>query len=204
MSALLLPLFPLDTVLLPGAPLPLHVFEPRYKEMVGECLDQNRPFGILRAKEEELAQTGCTAEILAVTKKYDDGRMDIVTQGRECFEVVRLNHDRAFLQGEVVYLHDEGGVVTAQQVEQAMHLHGEILKLAGAEPEKASEIDEGRLSFYLAGSLPLDLDFKQTLLETRSEPERLQALISFFETILPSIRRTVQARRKAGGNGHAS
>ena len=198
----LLPIFPLDTVLLPGAPLPLHIFEPRYREMVAECLEQNRPFGIVREKEGDVAQTGCTAEILAVTKKYDDGRMDIVTQGRERFEVIQLNQERAFLQAEVLYLHDEAGTASPEQVNQAMQLHGEILKLAGAEPEKASEMDEGRLSFYLAGSLPLDLDFKQALLETKSEAERLKALISFFETILPSMRRTINARRKAGGNGH--
>lgn len=198
----LLPIFPLDTVLLPGAPLPLHIFEPRYREMVAECLEQNRSFGIVRDKEGDVAQTGCTAEILAVTKKYDDGRMDIVTQGRERFEVIQLNQERAFLQAEVLYLHDEAGTASPEQVSQAMQLHGEILKLAGAEPEKASEIDEGRLSFYLAGSLPLDLDFKQALLETKSEAERLKALISFFETILPSMRRTINARRKAGGNGH--
>ncbi len=77
----LLPLFPLDLVLLPGAVLPLHIFEPRYKEMIGECLDLHQPFGIVRAKDGGVAEIGCTAEILTVTKKYDDGRMDIVTQG---------------------------------------------------------------------------------------------------------------------------
>jgi hypothetical protein len=67
----------------------------------------------------------------------------------------------------------------------------------------ASEVDKEQLSFHLAGSLPLDLDFKQALLSMKSEPERLRAIISFFETILPSMRRAVNARRKAGGNGHA-
>ena len=71
--------------------------------------------------------------------------------------------------------------------------------LAGAEPEKSMEVDEGQLSFHLAGSLPLDLDFKQTLLGMKSEAERLRAIISFFETILPTMRRTVHVRRKAGG-----
>src|SRR6202451_1296158 len=78
----LLPLFPLDLVLLPGTPLPLHIFEPRYREMISECLDQNQQFGVLRGKDQELAEIGCTAEILTVTKKYPDGRMDIVTEGR--------------------------------------------------------------------------------------------------------------------------
>jgi len=199
----LLPLFPLDVVLLPGVPLPLHIFEPRYKEMIGECLDENRPFGMVRANESEMAEIGCTAEIITVTKKYEDGRMDIVTEGRERFEVVQLNRERSFLQAEVLYLQDAGEPATAEEIENATKLHGEIMTLAGAAPEQLSEIDPGQLSFHLAGSLPLDLDFKQALLGMKSESERLQAIISFFNNILPSMRRTVRVRQKAGGNGHA-
>lgn len=199
----LLPLFPLDVVLLPGAVLPLHIFEPRYKEMIGECLEQHRPFGIVRAKEGGVAEVGCTAEILTVTKKYDDGRMDIVTQGQERFEVVHVNQERSFLQAEVFYLHDEPGESSREELEKATSLHGEIMKLAGAEAENVAEIDKRQLSFHLAASLPLDLDLKQALLGMKSEPERLRAVISFFEELLPNMRRTMLARRKAGGNGHA-
>jgi len=199
----LLPLFPLDLVLLPGTPLPLHIFEPRYKEMIGECLEQNRPFGVVRSKEGSIAEIGCTAEILTVTKKYDDGRMDIVTQGRERFEVMQLNQERSFLQAEVVLLEDEPGTPSADQVAEALRLHGEIMTLAGATPENAADLEQQRLSFHLAGSLPIDPDFKQSLLSMKSEPERLQAVITFFDSILPAMRRTMHVRRKAGGNGHA-
>ena len=199
----LLPLFPLDLVLLPGTPLPLHIFEPRYREMISECLDRSQHFGVLRGKEQELAEIGCTAEILTVTKKYEDGRMDIVTEGRARFEVLQLNQERSFLQGEVIYLHDELGTASQEEIAQVLKLHGEIMTLAGAEPERSSEVNEGQLSFHLAGSLPLDLDFKQSLLGMKSEAERLRAIISFFENILPTMRRTVHVRRKAGGNGHA-
>ena len=198
----LLPLFPLDLVLLPGTPLPLHIFEPRYREMISECLDGNQHFGVVRGKEQELAEVGCTAEILTVAKKYPDGRMDIVTEGRSRFEVIQLNQERPFLQAEVLYLQDEPEIASPEEIAQAMTLHGEIMTLAGAEPEKSSEVGEGQLSFHLAGSLPLDLDFKQTLLGMKSEAERLRAVVSFFETILPTMRRTVHVRRKAGGNGH--
>lgn len=200
----LLPLFPLDAVLLPGAPLPLHVFEPRYKEMIGECVERKQPFGVLRAKNSEVAEIGCTAEILNVVKKYDDGRMDIVTQGRQRFEVMQINSERSFLQAEVFYLRDDPGTATREETSRALELHGEIMKLAGSEPESESEVSKQELSFHLAGSLPLDLDFKQTLLGMKSEPERLQAVITFFENILPNVRRTLHVRRKAGGNGHAS
>jgi Lon protease-like protein len=199
----LLPLFPLDLVLLPGTPLSLHIFEPRYQEMISECLERSQHFGVVRGKDQELAEIGCTAEILTVTKKYPDGRMDIVTEGRARFEVIQLNQERSFLQAEVLYLQDDPEVASQEEMAQAMKLHGEIMALAGAAPEKSEEIDQGLLSFHLAGSLPLDLDFKQTLLGLKSEAERLRAIISFFDTILPTMRRTVHVRRKAGGNGHA-
>jgi len=199
----LLPLFPLDLVLLPGTPLPLHIFEPRYKEMIGDCLDQNRPFGVVRAKEGSIAEIGCTADIVTVTKKYEDGRMDIVTQGRERFEVIHVSHERSFLQAEVVYLQDEPGAATSEQVAEALKLHAEIMQLAEAAPDNATDLDSRLLAFHLAGSLPLDLDFKQSLLGLKSEAERLQAVITFFREILPTMRRTLHVRRKAGGNGHA-
>src|SRR5262249_893896 len=160
----LLPLFPLDMVLLPGAPLPLHIFEPRYKEMIGECLERKEPFGVLRAKEGEVAEIGCTAEILKVVKTYDDGRMDLVAQGRQRFEVMQVHPERSFLQAEVFYLNDDPEAPSRDKVLRALELHGEIMKLAGSEPEEHSEDHERELSFHLAGSLPLDLDFKQSLL----------------------------------------
>jgi Lon protease-like protein len=199
----LLPLFPLDAVLLPGASLPLHVFEPRYKEMIGECLKRKQAFGVLRVKDGEVAEIGCTAEILNVVKEYGDGVMDIITQGGQRFEVMQVHSERSFLQAEVFYLRDDPGTASRTEISRALELHGEIMKLAGSEPESASEVNEPELSFHLVGSLPLDLDFKQSLLGMKSEPERLLAVISFFENILPNVRRTMHVRRKAGGNGHA-
>ena len=200
----LLPLFPLDLVLLPGTPLPLHIFEPRYKEMISECLAQKKSFGVVRAKQEQgVAEIGCTAEILHVTKQYPDGRMDIVTQGRERFEVMLVNNERPFLQAEVLYLEDEPSRATREEISRAVELYRELLALAGAAPEDATADEEPQLSFRMVGRLPLDLDFKQTLLGMKSEAERVQAIISYFETILPSLKRTVHVRQKAGGNGHA-
>jgi Lon protease-like protein len=198
----LLPLFPLDVVLLPGTALPLHIFEPRYKEMMGECRTNNAPFGVVRALEERVAEVGCTAEIISVTKEYPDGRLDLVAEGRRRFEVLALNRERAFLQANVLLVADEPGAPTEADRERAIQLHGEILSLAGA-VQDLSAADQSALSFYLAGSLPLDLDFKQKLLAMRSESERLQAVAAYLEGILPNLRRAAKAREKAGGNGHA-
>jgi Lon protease-like protein len=191
--SLLLPLFPLDLVLLPGVPLPLHVFEPRYKEMIAECLDEKKPFGVVRASSNGVAEIGCTAEIIEVTKRYDDGRMDILTRGVERFEVLQVHEERPFLEAEFTVIEDEPGTPSSQLVRQAVQLHAEIAKLAGADangPEEGAE----HLSFLLAGSLPLDLDFKQKLLTTLSEPKRLQAVISYLEAVLPGLRRASKAR----------
>ena len=198
----LLPLFPLDVVLLPGVPFPLHIFEPRYKEMISECLARNELFGVVRVKEEGVANIGCTAEITRVAKKYEDGRMDILTLGRGRFEILEIDQERSYLRAEIIYLEDEPGRATAAEIARASSLHGEIMELAGAERESASAVNPEQVSFHLAGSLPLDLDFKQDLLAMKSEPERIHAVISCFETILPNLRRTVQARKTAGGNGH--
>jgi Lon protease-like protein len=197
----LLPLFPLDVVLFPGTPLPLHIFEPRYKEMIGECLAQHRSFGVVRALERGLADVGCTAEIITVVKEYPDGRLDLVTEGRKRFELVRVNEERSFLQAEVLMIHDEPGGPSPEDNSRAVQLHSELLGIAGA-TQDLSAADPSALSFYLAGSLPLDLDFKQKLLSLRSEPARLSLLISYLETIIPNLRRAANAREKAGGNGH--
>ena len=93
----LLPLFPLDLVLFPGTPLPLHIFEPRYREMISECLDRKISFGVVRAKEEGVAEIDCTAEIITVARKYTDGRLDNVTEERERFEVMPASRQRRVL-----------------------------------------------------------------------------------------------------------
>jgi Lon protease-like protein len=198
----LLPLFPLDVVLLPGMPFPLHIFEPRYKEMISDCLLRNELFGVVRVKDEGVASVGCTAEITSIAKKYEDGRMDILTQGRRRFEILGIDQERSYLRAEIIYLEDEPGRAALAEIDRASSLHGEIMQLAGAERETDSTVDPEQVSFHLAGSLPLDLDFKQSLLSMKSEPERIQAVIACFETIVPNLRRAVKARKTAGGNGH--
>jgi Lon protease-like protein len=198
----LLPLFPLDVVLLPGTPLPLHIFEPRYQEMIGECRTNDAPFGVVRALDEGVAEIGCTAEIVSVTKEYPDGRLDLIAEGRHRFEVLDLDQERAFLRAEVLLVPDEPGAPSPEESERAIQFHKDILSLAGA-VQDISNVDQGTLSFHLAGSLPLDLDFKQQLLAMRSERERIPALAVYLERILPNLRRATRVREKAGGNGHA-
>jgi Lon protease-like protein len=196
----LLALFPLDVVLFPGAPLPLHIFEPRYREMVNECLEQKRPFGMVCANKNALAEIGCTAVILNVSKKYEDGRLDIVTEGKQRFEIVQLSQERSFLQGEVLFFEDEPGQVAATDLETVVQLHEQLLEILGQ--NISIDRQHPQMSFHLAHELPVDLDFKQALLEMKSEVERVETLIEYYRATIPKVEKTLHAREKATGNGH--
>src|SRR5258708_14152294 len=107
MPEALLPLFPLQLVLFPGTPLPLHIFEDRYKEMIGETIRNQAEFGVVQAGQKGIANTGCTATIERVLKRHDDGRLDILTLGRRRFEILLLNEERSFLRGSVQFYDDD-------------------------------------------------------------------------------------------------
>lgn len=198
----LIALFPLDVVLFPGAPLPLHIFEPRYKEMVNECIEKKTSFGMVRARENAVAEVGCTAAILSVNKEYEDGRLDIVTEGKQRFSIIELNHERSFLQAEVTWFDDEEpAAIPPSDAATAIQLHEQLLDALGQETE---EVEPGAslVSFQLAYELPVDLDFKQAILEMKSEAERLETLIEYYRATLPKLEKTLRARDKASGNGH--
>jgi Lon protease-like protein len=196
----LLPLFPLEIVLFPGAPLPLHIFEPRYQEMIAECLEQKRAFGMVWVKENSLATVGCSAAILNVIKKYDDGRMDIAAEGRQRFEIDTLNQERTFLQGEVTYFDDEPSQVGQEPKEALIQLHEQLFGILGQNVE--IQDDAPSLSFQLANELPIDLDFKQALLEMKSEAERVETLTEYYRATIPKVEKTLRVRQRASGNGH--
>lgn len=187
-------------MLFPGAPLPLHIFEPRYKEMIGECLAHGRPFGMVRVKESTLSAIGCEASIVNVIKKYDDGRMDIAAEGTRRFEISQVNQERSFLQGEVTYFEDEPSTVGKGAADKLIELHEQLFAVLGQTVEIERDVEW--LSFHLAHQLPVDLDFKQALLEMKSESERVETLTEYYRVTIPKVEKTLLARQRAGGNGH--
>jgi Lon protease-like protein len=198
----LLPLFPLELVLFPGTALPLHIFEPRYKEMIGECLERDAPFGIVRAIEDGIAQIGCSAEVVTVVKRYDDGKLDIVTRGLRRFEIVEIVQGRSFVEANVKFLSEQADA-TSEMKKKAFDLHQSLLLMAASgQMVPALDPPDELLSFYLISQLPVDLDFKQTILGTPSESRRLATLIEYYEAILPKLGRTILAKKKSGSNGH--
>jgi Lon protease-like protein len=198
-----LPLFPLDVVLFPGAPLPLHIFESRYKELINECLEQKAVFGIIRSQSEGLAVIGCTARILRVLERFDDGRMHILCEGVDRFEIDALDAtSRSFLEADVSPVIDDGPIAPRGEREKCTAMHYEVLELVGLDPQSLSLNLDQPISFQLAWTLPADLNFKQELLSLRSDQERTKLLIDYYSTILPKLRNSAEATRRASRNGH--
>ena len=202
----LLPLFPLDIVLFPKMVLPLHIFEERYKEMIGKCLRSKAPFGVLYTHEGTTARVGCLAGILKVLKKYDDGRMDLLAQGGDRFEILHFDTSASYLQGWSEAFADQDGAQPPDRkaVERLLELFREtarILKRSEAEKVVVSPGYQG-LSFQIAAGFALPKTVKQRVLEGRSETERVAILIAWFNDNLPRLRRTRVAAKRAGSNGH--
>ena len=183
-------LFPLDTVLFPGAPLPLHIFEDRYREMIGECLAQEREFGVVRGEADQMAFIGCMARILRVVERYTDGRMDILCEGMRRFEIEGLDDSRSFLQADVEFFEDDGAGSTRAEREECAALHFATLHLAGIDLPRTHLDLNVPIAFQLADALPSDLGFKQQLLGSRSDAERIMQLKSFYNEMLPRLHHT--------------
>jgi Lon protease-like protein len=211
MDDLLLPLFPLEAVLLPEGPLALHIFEDRYKLMIRECLKAKstgtgqQEFGVILAKEQEMQSAGCTARIINLTREYSDGRMDIFTVGNRRFEILYTNEEKAYLRGGVEFFDDDpdADVPDEEEAQRAI----ELFRQAVERIHKSSDVPihlprpYRHLSFRIAAPLPLDPDFKQQLLALRNEPERLRRLMRVIEQLVTQLDFVQKVRSKAGGNG---
>jgi len=203
----LIPLFPLGVVLLPGLPLPLHIFEERYKQMIGECLETDEVFGLVGYNGSEIKSAGCTARIVEVLKRYDDGRMDIMTVGEQRFHITEQDESKPYLQGWVEFFDDEVEELGDRDREMALKgliLHSELSRLLGAKTNydgsAATELKD--ISFVLAGSEGFALDEKQVFLEMTSTRERIMKAVPAMEKLIERLKLTLEIKRIIGGNGH--
>jgi Lon protease-like protein len=202
MTEITVPLFPLGVVLFPGMVLPLHIFEPRYREMVRTCLDENRLFGLLLAQEgEDPCAEGSVGTLAAIqdVQTLPDGRMNIVTVGVTRFRLLELVAGEAFLQGRVQPLDELASQDGDQGVQEAFVRYlrslAEMTDTAFVEPELSQ--DPGHLSFHVAATLPLDLPIKQDLLE-RETPDRLEFEIRLLESEISEVLDYGRTARKRG------
>jgi Lon protease-like protein len=194
------PLFPLGLVLLPGELVPLHIFEERYKQMIGECLDEEREFGILWLADDELKEVGCAARITRVLERFDDGRLNILVEGTSPFRMERRIGDLAYPAGDVVLLDDEPGT-DDEALERARTTYADLVEEvtdSRPEPETLSELD----AYGMAATVDINPAAKQALLELRSEPARLEQLEGLFAEALRRIRTATRVAEQASGNGH--
>lgn len=210
MEEMLMPLFPLELVLLPEESLPLHIFEDRYREMIGECLKAKtsglgrQDFGVVLAKGEEISNVGCSAQIVRLTRKYDDGRMDILTIGKRRFEILLTNEEKSYLRASVEFFDDEGSDTPEKaEAEDAIRLFQEVTRRLRHASDTAVRLAQPYryLSFRLAAALPLALEYKQKLLSLRSEPERLEQVTHWILQLIHELDVVQEARKRAGGNG---
>jgi Lon protease-like protein len=193
-------LFPLGTVLLPTERLPLHIFEPRYRELIGECIAEEREFGLILADDDGLRQIGTRAAVTEVLERFDDGRLNVVVEGRERFKLVELTSGRSFHTGEIEPVVDLAGEPDPTDVEQALALLRRLGEIAGAEVEDLS-VASSVPSFELASHVEFDPRIKQELLEQRSEPERLRTLAGLLERAARLLELQQAGSRIAQTNG---
>jgi Lon protease-like protein len=203
-----LPLFPLGLVLLPEEVVPLHIFEDRYKLMIGECLDSGAEFGIIWMSDDGLKDVGCTARVTQLLERMDDGRMNILVQGAEPFRLLRRIEDMPYPAGDVELLDedDEEDEVAAEAArdeagEEARESYADLVeRVTDARP---SEQDLAQLDAYgMAATLDFALDAKQGLLELRSEQRRLERLRALFGSTLERLDHAERVAEQARTNGH--
>ena len=201
MPARLIPLFPLQVVVFPRTRLPLHIFEERCREMIGNAIRDHSEFGVVLAKEDGIVNAGCTVMVEKVLETYPDGRMDILTRGLRRFEIVELSGEKAYLQAEVSFFDDDDPApAPAELRDQALSNYRDLSGLAASQGRGEPDLQDPQLSFQLAQALP-DLDFLHALLARRSETSRLKELNHYLAEYIPRQRRIERVKHLAPTNG---
>lgn len=193
-------LFPLGIVLLPSEQIPLHIFEERYQELIGECLAEDSEFGLILADDDGLREIGTRASVTEVLERFDDGRLNIVVEGGERFRLLELTEGRSFQTGLVEPVEDEADAADAEDTERALELFHRLVELTGAEVEEPS-LDAELLSFELAGRFEFAPELKQKLLQLTSERERMHVLAELLAGAATAVEREREIAERAHGNG---
>jgi len=203
MGTQLIPLFPLSLVLLPGMPLPLHIFEERYKEMMGDIIPVEGEFGVVLAKDDGIVNIGCTATVVNVLRKYPDGRLDLLAAGQRRFQIESLDESKTYLRGTVEFFDDEDlNEVSPDLRNRAGAALRELMQVERPEVPLEKMESAARISFQIA-QLVSDLDKRQTVLALRSEVERLEYLIRIVPGHIAQRKYMDLAKKVGPQNGHA-
>jgi Lon protease-like protein len=197
-----LPLFELPVVLLPGELMPLHIFEERYKRMIGHCLETEEPFGVvLRDDDGSARRIGCTARVTEVLERFDDGRLDIVVTGEEPFRVLERFDGTEYPAGEVEPVpRSDDDIVDVDAAEDARETFADLVRrVSGDEPEIDGLEDSD--AYAIAARVELPVLTKQRLLELRSEVERMKLLGEALHDLVEMLKRSREIAEAAKMNG---
>jgi Lon protease-like protein len=193
-------LFPLGIVLLPTERIPLHIFELRYQELIGECLDSDGEFGLVFSDDDGMREIGTRASVVDVLDRFDDGRLNIAIEGHERFRIVTETEGRSFLTAEVEPIGDDEVVSDRSARERALERFRKLGRVVETDVEEP-DADSGLLSFELAARVDFGPERKQELLELRSEPERLNIVSDLLERAAEAITLERALAESASKNG---
>jgi Lon protease-like protein len=194
------PLFPLGIVALPSEVVPLHIFEERFKTMVGECLDRGTEFGIVWLSDDGLRPIGCACEIDEVLERMEDGRMNILTRGTRPFRIVERQEELPYPAGEVEFLVDKTEERNSELLGEAHDVYAELVEQAtDRRPDTAELAPMG--AYDMAATVDFGLDAKQGLLDLRSENARLRLLVRLFRAAMKRLDFAERAQSRARSNG---
>jgi ATP-dependent Lon protease len=199
----LIGLFPLGIVLLPGEVVPLHIFEERYKKLVGERLEGGE-FGIVLAEGDTVRECGTTARIAQLIEELDDGRMNVLVEGARRFRIIEVREpddpETDYLRAEVEFYRDSQPEGTQALREAALGALDKMLKVMDVESSK-EPAGEGPLSFRIAAAVDFGAPLKQELLESLSEEQRLETLLAVMTSLLPRLELRKERGEAIRGNG---
>ncbi|MEA2346655.1 MAG: hypothetical protein QOG62_442 [Thermoleophilaceae bacterium] len=195
-----LPLFPLGLVLLPGEALPLHIFEERYKTMINECIETGSEFGVVWESDDGVQDIGCTARVMELVERTDDGRMNILTEGGRVFRLLRRIEDLPYPAGDAELLDEDIDQPPSDLVDAIHQRYGDLVERATDERPPAADLAE--LDAYaMAGTIAFGPEAKQGLLELRSETSRLQTFGEMLENAIRRLEFMESAGERAQVNG---
>jgi Lon protease-like protein len=195
------PLFPLGLVLLPEEIVPLHIFEDRYKQMIGECIEEEREFGIVWLSDDGLKEIGCTAQIAQLLEQMEDGRMNILVKGSMPFRLMRRIEDLPYPAGDIELLdEDQIDVPDDTLAEQARERYAQLVERITDERPDAERL-AGLDAYGMAATIDFALDAKQALLEARSEDERMRMVGELFVNTMKRLDLVERAGERARSNG---
>jgi Lon protease-like protein len=194
------PLFPLGVVALPTEYVPLHIFEERYKTMIGDCLDREAEFGIVWLSDEELKHVGCAVSVARVLERFDDGRLNILCQGTRAFRLVERQEGLPYPAGVVEFLDDKEETPDEPAVERARSAYAALVEQATDKPPDPGELS-AMDAYAMAATVDFGLDAKQGLLELRSENARLRLVDRLFRAASKRLALIERAQERARSNG---